>query len=68
MQVSVSGVRRRGIYLREPHEVRRLYQASVTVEPYFTTEAGTNLFNPCQLINKCPYDEVFTCVCWHSKD
>jgi tripeptidyl-peptidase-2 len=40
IQVSVSGNNGRGIYLREPHHIGKLTQASVTVEPKFSENAG----------------------------
>ena len=40
MQVSISGDCGRGIYLREPHQIGKLMQASVTVEPKFSESAG----------------------------
>lgn len=43
MQVSTSGNNGRGIYLREPHQIGKLMQASVTVEPKFSENAGMDI-------------------------
>ena len=45
--MSVVGDHGRGIYLREPYEVRRLVKATAVVEPRFSEETGMAFLNAC---------------------
>ena len=44
MQVSVLSGQKRGIYLREPHQIGKLIRASVSVKPKFRETAGKYMF------------------------
>ena len=41
LQVTLSGKKGRGIYLREAHQIRKLTRASISVQPVFPERAST---------------------------